>query len=155
MQKVKDFYQIGEVAKDSEFSIHTIRYYEKLGLLHKPKRTNGGFRMYSTETVERLRFIKKSQELGFTLSEIRNIMRQSDKGLTNCCNYTGNLLRNKLKELEGRVGELNKMKQGLKDLLKCWIPIEEAKKKRFAVCPQIETVRTRKRGVMKNGKKKS
>jgi len=138
MPNKQNAYQIGEVARDSDVSVHTIRYYEKLGLLGKAARSGGGFRLYSKTTIERLRFIKKAQDFGFTLAEIKQIMRESDKGLGKCCDYVGKLFRNKLDELEARVKELNRMRAGLERLLRGWIPLEEATKKGYTICPQIE-----------------
>lgn len=147
--------QIGEVAKESGLSIDTIRYYERLGLVEKPIRSDGGFRLYTKQTVEKLKFIKRAQGLGLTLSEIKQIIRQSEKGLESCCNYVGDLFHKKLEELEVKMKELREMKRGLRDLMKQWIPLEEAKTRHFAVCPQIETAHTRKRGGKGNGKKKN
>lgn len=64
----------GKLAGESGVNIATIRYYEKLGLLPEPPRSNAGYRMFSTESVNRIRFIKQSQELGFTLKEIKELL---------------------------------------------------------------------------------
>ena len=141
-------YQIGRVATSSSVSAYTIRYYEKLGLLSKPIRSNGGFRMYSEETIEKLRFIKKAQEFGFTLAEIRKIMQESEKGLKNCCHYVGKLFRKKLEELELKIKELQQMRNSLSSLLSEWVPTRQAKKLKYTVCPQIEREPKKKRKVL-------
>lgn len=146
--------QIGEVAKETELSIDTIRYYERLGLVEKPIRSEGGFRLYTKQTVEKLKFVRKAQSLGLTLSEIKQIIRQSEKGLESCCNYVGDLFHKKLEELEIKMNELRKVKCGLKDLMKQWIPIEKAKTKHFTVCPQIEVERPKRKRGKENGEKK-
>lgn len=146
--------QIGDVAKESGLSIDTIRYYERLGLVEKPVRSEGGFRLYTKQTVEKLKFIRKAQSLGLTLSEIKQIIRQSEKGLESCCNYVGDLFHKKLEELESKMNELREMRRGLKDLMEQWIPIEKAKTKHFAVCPQIEVERPKRKRGKENGKKK-
>lgn len=146
--------QIGEVAKESGLSIDTIRYYERLDLVEKPVRSEGGFRLYPKQTVEKLKFIKKAQSLGLKLSEIKEIIRQSEKGLESCCSYVGELFHKKLEELEIKMNELREVKRGLKDLMKQWIPIEKAKTKHFAVCPQIEVERPKRKRGKENGKKK-
>lgn len=71
---VSNGYQIGEVAARSGLTPDTLRYYERLGLLSPAGRTSGGFRVYSQQTLERLRFIKQAQALGFTLREIRDLV---------------------------------------------------------------------------------
>lgn len=63
----------GEVAACADVSIETVRYYERRELIPTPPRTSGGYRAYSEDYVERIRFIKRAQELGFTLSEIEEL----------------------------------------------------------------------------------
>lgn len=95
-------FQIGTIAKRSGASIHTIRYYEKEGLLDGPGRTSGGFRVYGPETVERLLFIQKAKDFGLTLEEIKKITCCGDKGLGPCCDLTVKLFNRKAKELGTR-----------------------------------------------------
>ena len=66
--------KIGEVAKQSEVGIETIRYYEREGLLAEPKRRPSGYRQYDQSVVARLKFIRRAKELGFTLAEIRELL---------------------------------------------------------------------------------
>ena len=63
-------YRIGEIAKTCNVNKKTIRYYERIGLISEPTRTDSGYRLYSDETVNRILFIKRIQDLGFTLTEI-------------------------------------------------------------------------------------
>jgi len=140
-------YQIGEVAKGSETSIDTIRYYEKRSLLEKPVRSAGGFRLYPGETIDKLRFIKKAQALGLTLSEIKGIMQCSKEGLKPCCDLVRRLFTKKITGFEDRLRELEKMKMDLETLLAEWVSPKEAKKRSYAVCPQIERELKKKRRV--------
>src|SRR5580692_6941766 len=110
--------QIGQVAKKSKASIHTIRYYEKMGLLKKPARSNGGFRLYPAETVDQLIFIRKAQGLGLTLREVKQIICCGDKGLGPCCDLTVNVFSKKVTELEGKIADLEAMKNRLKVVLR-------------------------------------
>ncbi len=66
--------KIGEVADRGGVNLQTIRYYEREGLLPQPPRLPSGYRVYTQPTVRRVRFIKRAQELGFTLSEIRELL---------------------------------------------------------------------------------
>ena len=131
-------YQIGEVAKASETSIDTIRYYEKLGLLEKPVRSIGNFRLYHKGAIDKLRFIKKAQSLGLSLNEIKGIMRCSEEGLKPCCDLVRKLFTKKITEFESKIKELQRMKRDLEALLSEWIGPKEARKRPYAVCPQIE-----------------
>ena len=59
--------RIGEIAKRAGVSIDTLRYYERLKLLPRPRRSSGGFRLFASEHIERVKFIKQAQDLGFSL----------------------------------------------------------------------------------------
>lgn len=65
---------IGEVARQAGVNVQTLRYYERRGLLSPPERSEGGHRQYPSETVRLLRFIKRAQDLGFTLKEIQELI---------------------------------------------------------------------------------
>ena len=66
---------IGQVANAADVNIQTIRYYERRGLLPTPRRTHAGYRQYAHDAVARLRFIKRAQDLGFSLREIQELLR--------------------------------------------------------------------------------
>lgn len=155
MDREQTLYQIGQAAKESGCSIDTIRYYEKEGLLKEAARTEGGFRKYARNAIERIRFIKKAQSFGLTLSEIKAIMRESEKGLESCCNHVSKVLSRKLVELEAKIKELQTTRKQLHSLMESWIPLRKARKESFVVCPQIETERPKEKGGKQNGKKKS
>jgi len=70
--------QIGDVAEHTGLSLRTIRYYEEAGLVVPSTRTVGGFRLYTTEDDERLQLIKRMKPLGFTLDEMRDLLRVLD-----------------------------------------------------------------------------
>ena len=76
--------KIGELASAVGVSTDTVRYYERLNLLHRAGRTQSGYRVYSEEDVRRLRFIKQAQKFGFTLEEIRRILPVKESGLAGC-----------------------------------------------------------------------
>ncbi len=64
----------GQVAKATDINIETIRFYEKQGLIKDPPRSPSGYRQYSEEDINRLRFIKRAKELGFSLKEITELL---------------------------------------------------------------------------------
>jgi DNA-binding transcriptional MerR regulator len=92
--------RIGEVAQGAGVSIDTVRYYERRRLLPAAPRTEGGFRLFTAETVERVQFIKKAQELGFSLDEIGEILATGDASE---CRRVRDHLKVKLTELDGRI----------------------------------------------------
>jgi DNA-binding transcriptional MerR regulator len=65
----------GEVAAKAGVNVQTLRYYERRGILREPRRTSSGYREYPSETVRVIRFVKRAQELGFTLGEIEELLR--------------------------------------------------------------------------------
>lgn len=109
---VEQTYRIGEVAAQTTLSRDTLRYYERRGLLAHPLRTSGGFRMYGKATLERLRFIKRAQAVGFTLEEIRELVTFDGRGLTRC-RRVRDLVQTKLAELDERLSELRTFRRAL------------------------------------------
>ena len=65
---------IGRLAKEVGINLDTVRYYERRGLLPKPPRTASGYRLFPAEAVRRLRFIRRAQEIGFSLRDIRDLL---------------------------------------------------------------------------------
>jgi len=137
--------QIGGIARKSQTPIDTIRYYEKVGLLPKARRSEGGFRLYTEETVRKLRFIRKAKSLGLGLKEVREIVQCSDEGLKPCCDLVRKLFTKKIAEFEIKIKELEQMKQSLESLLSGWVSAKKLKQDSFAICPQIENEPKKKR----------
>lgn len=100
--------KIGEAAGASGCHIETIRYYERVGLLPTPARTDSGYRHYTKEQVQRLRFITRGRELGFSLDEIRSLLALADDESLSCGDVD-RLARQHLEEIRTRVRELNRM----------------------------------------------
>ncbi len=92
--------QIGEIAALSGVSVDTVRYYEKLKLLPLVARSSGGFRIFHSQTVERIRFIKQAQEMGFSLEEIKQLF---SSGGANQCRAVRKFLAEKISEMEAKI----------------------------------------------------
>lgn len=135
---------IGDLSKRTGVPVKTIRYYEDLGLLDKPKRTGSDYRVYTQKDVDKLLFIKKAKELGLKLSEIKTIINRADKGLAPCCCLVRELFTKKIREYEDKIVELNATKKRLEEKLTKWVKPRQAKKMKYSVCPQIETNERRK-----------
>lgn len=127
---------IGEVAARSGVSIDTVRYYERRDLLRVATRTAGGFRVFPSETVDHVLFIKQAQGLGFTLSEIATLLAPNG---TSDCNRVHDLLDAKLSELDERMRSMHEFREKLKHYLaKCE---EELRRHPDApACPVIEEI---------------
>jgi DNA-binding transcriptional MerR regulator len=146
--KVSDAYQIGEIAARAAVTPDTLRYYERLGLLPRPQRTSGGFRVYAPQILERLRFIKQAQTLGLTLHEIRDLVTYQDQAGLKRCSQVRDLLRTKLAELDAKLTQLQEFRKTLSSYLQqCERALERGRKLQRAEpeCPVIETLRTKHR----------
>ena len=100
--------QIGEAARATGVPPKTLRYYEDLGLV-RPDRTESGYRLYDSEELERIHFVLRAKQLGFTLNEILDVMalREDD---TDPCEHVASLIESRLAEIEIRIRNLAEMK---------------------------------------------
>ena len=94
---------IGQLAKAAEVPTTTVRYYERAGLLAPPDRTRSGYRMYDERAVERLRFIRASQAVGFSLDDVRDLLALDVKS---SCQDVQRLLEHRIEELDRKLGEM-------------------------------------------------
>lgn len=107
---------IGEVAAEAGVNVQTLRYYERRGILGRAPRTRSGYRTYPPETVRVIRFIKRAQELGFTLEEIEGLLRlRTMKGVDK--RNVRDLAATKVREIETKVRQLQAMAAALGQLV--------------------------------------
>ena len=107
---------IGDVAKQADVHIETLRYYERRGLVASPSRSTSNYRLYSQDTVRRVRFIKGAQELGFSLKEILELLSLRVEPKTSCEDIRERA-QAKIKEIEEKIRSLQAMKQALAKLV--------------------------------------
>ena len=112
MAAIRDF-SIGALSRRTAVNIETIRYYEKIGLLPPPPRTEGGHRLYPVAHLKRLVFIRRSRELGFTLDEIRNLFGLVEGGRP--CGDVKEAALTHLKDIRRKIADLRKMERTLAD----------------------------------------
>jgi MerR family copper efflux transcriptional regulator len=103
---------IGQVASLSGVGVETVRFYEREGLLEEPPRRASGYRQYSEEVVKHIRFIKRSQQLGFSLKEIAELLTLRVDGQTDCSQVKERAAA-KLAEVERKIVELQRMRAAL------------------------------------------
>lgn len=103
---------IGALSKRSGCHIETIRYYERIGLMPRPARTGGGHRLYEEGQARRLGFIRRTRELGFTLDEVRTLLRLVDGGRYTCAQVK-RITVHHLDEVRGKVADLRKIERVL------------------------------------------
>jgi len=104
--------RIGQLAKRTGFSTKAIRYYELLGLLAEPERTESGYRLYRPEAVERLELIEKAKRLGLSLEDIRDVLVLHERQETPCIHVLA-LLEQKLRQVDTVLKELRAFRRDL------------------------------------------
>ncbi len=112
--KTKTF-TIGEVARQAEVGVETVRYYEREGLLEQAARKASGYRQFDDAVVSRLRFIKRAKELGFTLKEIKELLELKLTPGSKCVQVKQRA-EAKVLDIEQKIRTLQRMKKGLKKL---------------------------------------
>jgi len=106
----------GQVARQSGVNIQTLRYYERRGLLQAPPRRPSGYREYTSQAVEVVRFVKRAQELGFNLDEVESLLDLAAGGPASCDKARG-LATQKLAELDRKITSLRALQGSLRRLV--------------------------------------
>ena len=128
---------IGRVAKGAGVSVQAVRYYERLGLLLAAHRTPTGYRVYGPEAADRLRFIKQAQALGFSLDEIREILRLRYEGRSPC-ECVRKLLQKRLETIEHQIRQLVRFRHDLRKTLERSKRLPHLPHTASAICPLIQ-----------------
>lgn len=111
---VDTFLTIGRLARAADVNVETVRYYQTRKLLPVPKRGTSAFRYYPSEMIERIRFIKRAQELGFSLEEIRELLRLHE-GIDRAS--IRKVARARLSQIESKLDDLTRMRDALSGLV--------------------------------------
>ena len=107
---------IGPLSEKTGCNIETIRYYERIGIMPKPPRTEGGHRVYREEHLKRLTFIRRSRELGFTLDQVRNLLLLVD-GDDFTCDEVKTMTLEHAGDVHRKIADLKKLERVLKDMV--------------------------------------
>lgn len=124
----------GEIASQAGVNVETLRYYERRGLLPEPERLESGYRAYASDAVRIVRFIKRAQELGFTLAEVEVLLELAAGG-PESCEAVQRVAKHRIDELEQKIDVLVAMRDSLLRLLAtCARPRSERE------CPLLQTI---------------
>jgi len=135
--------QIGELAKRTTLTVDTIRFYEKRHLLPKAPRTTGGFRLYTTDDIERVQFIRQMHGLGFSLREIGELIDLRTRKV-DACESVRELLKHKVSDIRAKLRELRRLETELvADLEKCNKELKHRQRHEACTCPVLEEVATK------------
>ena len=124
----------GDLAKLAQVNTQTLRYYERRRLLPEPKRTESGYRLYEEDSVRRIRFIKKAQDLGFTLAEIAELLSLKVEEQT-ACDGVQEKAEAKLAEIDEKIRDLRRIRRTLKVLVDAC-----ASREPTAACPILSSL---------------
>lgn len=108
---------IGELAKLTQTVVETIRFYEQAGVLIPPPRTAGGYRNYGADQVHRLTFVRRCRELGFSLDEVRSLLRIADQSEESCA-AVSQIAGAHLDEVRNKIKRLRRLERTLAGLKK-------------------------------------
>jgi Cu(I)-responsive transcriptional regulator len=125
---------IGTLAKRTGTKVQTIRYYEEIGILPEPGRTEGGQRRYVEDDLDRLAFVRHARQLGFTLEQIRELLDLSDNPTRSCADVD-RIAHRQLKEVEVRIARLEALRKELRRML------QECRRDTVAECRVLEVLR--------------
>ena len=113
--KAMDSFLIGNLSKQSGVNIETIRYYEKIGVMPAPGRSAGGFRIYEPDHLKRLSFVRRGRLLGFSLDEIRSLLRLVD-GHGHTCAEVHSLMLSHLAEIRRKIRDLRRLQRAMAEM---------------------------------------
>jgi DNA-binding transcriptional MerR regulator len=120
MKQMKGDLTIGGLARTSDVTADTLRFYERKKLLVPPRRTAGGYRLYSEGDAERVRFIRRAQAMGFTLEDIRELLRAQTLTTAEQCKRVADRLRGRVEAVDDKIRELRAFRRELvRSLARC------------------------------------
>lgn len=129
-------FPIGVLSRRSAVNIETIRYYERIGLLPKPERSTGGYRLYRPADVDRLRFIRRSRDLGFSIEEIHRLLGLADQR-SRSCRRVHDLAAAHLLEVRTKIADLQRLEGVLATMVRA------CARGTLPTCPLLESLAAR------------
>lgn len=147
--------QIGELAEKAGVNVQTVRFYERRKLLPEPPRTHSGYRAYGERELKQLRFIRQAKALGFTLDEIRDIIRSRGRGHCPCTDVVA-IAERHLRDISAQIQTLETFKHELTTAVRNWKKAGQETVEAGAICTLIERTmeeRSKPEREKKNGKR--
>ncbi len=137
---LKGLIKIGEIAKIIGTTVSTLRYYEEIGLVQPADKSSAKYRYYKKDDVQLVVFIKKAQNIGFTLDEIKLILRERNSGKSPCPKVR-DLAQRKIIELREKIKNLKLIERDLKRYILNCCHEEDSKSNKSNVCKMIDKVK--------------
>ncbi len=127
------------LAKDAEVPIYTVRHYTRIGLLEPARLKSNGYRIYQPSDTVRLRFIVAAKNLGFTLTEIKQVLDEAHHG-DSPCPTVREIVHRRIEENRRKIKQLEKLQQRMEDAERKWKKMENSQPNGDSVCHLIESV---------------
>lgn len=126
-----------ELARAADVNTDTVRYYTRLGLLRPRRDADNGYRRYGAGDLQRLRFVRRARQLGFSLQEITEILREADDH-SSPCPLVRELFEHKLADVERRLAELTEMRDRMRQAMAAWQGMPDGVPDGHTICRLIE-----------------
>ncbi|PRY63108.1 DNA-binding transcriptional MerR regulator [Vreelandella songnenensis] len=130
--------KVSELAKHGDVTAETVRHYTREGLLSPKRHPDNGYQLYSSADLERLHFIQRARKLGFSVSEIRDILLHADHG-DSPCPLVRDLLASRLPQIRARIEELEALAQRMEQALESWQHMPDGTPDGHSLCRLIES----------------
>ena len=124
---------IGALSKRSRVNVETVRYYEKIGIMPAPARSDGGYRLYETSHLKRLTFVRRARELGFSLAEIQGLLRLVDGHKYTCAEVHALMVRH-VAEINRKIVDLRRLEKAMSGMM------AQCTRDRIPECPIIDAL---------------
>lgn len=131
--KQTEGFSIGVLSEHSGVHIETIRYYEKVGIMPSPTRSAGGYRIYGSEDVRRLHFVRRGRELGFSLEELRGLLHLVDGHIFTCAQVHSLTIQH-LKDIRQKIADLRRLERVMSEMAR------QCKGDQVPECPIIDAL---------------
>lgn len=140
---LKEPLKIGEICKITGTTVSTLRYYEEIGLVHPASKSSAKYRYYKKDDIQLIIFIKKAQNIGFALDEIKLILSERSSGKSPCPKVR-DLAQRKIIELRDKIKDLKLIERDLKRYILNCCHEEDSKPQESNVCKMIDKVKIKK-----------
>jgi DNA-binding transcriptional MerR regulator len=127
------------LAKETDVPIYTVRHYTRIGLLHPTRNSQNGYKVYKHSDTVRLRFILAAKDLGFTLTEINQILDEAEHG-NSPCPMVRDIVTKRIEENRKKIKEMQRLQKKMELSLKDWEKMQNSMPNGDSVCHLIESV---------------
>ncbi len=129
---------VSYLAKKTDTTVHTVRHYTRIGLLHPKRNKNNGYKIYDDRDIILLKFINNAKELGFTLKEISNILDKADNG-NSPCPIVRKIIIKRIEENRRKIKQFKELQKKMVKAKTQWDKMEDALPDGHSVCHLIES----------------